>query len=107
MIARSGLETLWSYMIIQSLSLACIGLCGANFGAMAMAPVGHVAGTASSVQGFISSLGAVAVGSAIGQSYDGTTYPLAVGYLSIGLGALAIIYLVEGGQLFRGKLLQE
>ncbi|MDF0542302.1 multidrug effflux MFS transporter [Sphingobium sp. H39-3-25] len=107
LIARSGSETLWTYVIIQSLSLACIGLCGANFGAMAMAPVGHVAGTASSVQGFISSLGAVAVGSAIGQSYDGTTYPLAVGYLSIGLGALAIISLVEGGRLFRGRLLQD
>lgn len=103
----TGLETLWTYIVLQAASLTCIGLCGANFGAMAMAPVGHIAGTASSVQGFLSSLGAVAVGSAIGQSYDGTTFPLAVGYLCIGLGALTIIFAAEGGQLFRGRLAPE
>ncbi|MET0364383.1 MAG: multidrug effflux MFS transporter [Sphingobium sp.] len=103
----TGVETLWVYVVLQALSLTCIGLCGANFGAMAMAPVGHIAGTASSVQGVISGLGAVAVGSAIGQSYDGTTFPLAIGYLGIGLGALAIILVVERGQLFRGRLAQD
>ena len=40
----SGVETLASYMIFQALSMTCIGLCGSNFGAMAMEPVGHIAG---------------------------------------------------------------
>ncbi|MET0362589.1 MAG: MFS transporter, partial [Sphingobium sp.] len=61
-------------------------------------------GSASSVQGAVSSLGAVVVGSAIGQSYDGTTFAIAAGYLGIGLGVLAIIFVVEGGQLFKGRL---
>ena len=52
----ADLETLWSYVAFQALSMTCIGLCGANFGAMAMQPVGHIAGTASSIQGFIPSL---------------------------------------------------
>ena len=103
-VSWSGLETLATYVAFQALSMTCIGLCGANFGAMAMEPVGHVAGTASSVQGFISSLGAVAVGSAIGQAYDGTTVPLAVGYLCVGLGVLAIVLWVEGGRLFRPRM---
>ncbi len=105
-VIAAGLETLWTYMLFQALSMTCIGLCGSNFGAMAMEPVGHVAGTASSVQGFISSLGAVAVGSLIGQSFDGTTFPLAVGYLGIGLGALAIVYVTEEGRLFQARMTQ-
>ena len=101
LIARAGLETLPSFIILQALSMTCVGLCGSNFGAMAMEPVGHIAGTASSLQGFITSVGGVAVGSAIGQSFDGTTYPLAIGYLCVGIGALAIVFAVEGGRLFR------
>ena len=99
-----GGESLWTYIPFQALSMVCIGLCGANFGAMAMEPVGHIAGTASSVQGFISSVGAVIVGSAIGQSYNGTTLPLAIGYLCIGLTVLAVVYVVEGGQLFQPRM---
>jgi DHA1 family bicyclomycin/chloramphenicol resistance-like MFS transporter len=100
----ADVESLWSYVAFQALSMTCIGLCGANFGAMAMQPVGHIAGTASSIQGFITSIGAVAVGSAIGQAYDGTTFPMAIGYLGIGIGALLIVFVVEGGQLFRARM---
>lgn len=99
-----GLESLWIYVGFQALSMTCIGLCGSNFGAMAMQPVGHIAGTASSIQGFIVSLGAVAVASAIGQAYDGTTLPLAIGYLGIGVGALAIVLVVEGGRLYEARM---
>ncbi|HEU0043965.1 multidrug effflux MFS transporter [Sphingomonas sp.] len=97
----AGAETLWSFILFQALSMTCIGLCGSNFGAMAMEPVGHIAGSASSVQGFITSICGVIVGSWIGQSYDGTTLPLAVGNLLIGLAVLAVIYVVEQGRLFR------
>ena len=102
-VIAAGIETLWSYIAFQALSMTCIGLCGSNFGAMAMEPVGHIAGTASSVQGFITSLGAVVVGSLIGQAYDGSTFPLAIGYLGIGLGALMLVYLIEGGFWFQRR----
>jgi DHA1 family bicyclomycin/chloramphenicol resistance-like MFS transporter len=99
-----GAETLPTYVLFQALSMTCIGLCGSNFGAMAMEPVGEIAGTASSVQGFISSIGAVLVGSAIGQSYNGTTLPMALGYLLIGLAVLGIVWVVEGGRLFQARM---
>jgi Bcr/CflA subfamily drug resistance transporter len=102
-VIAAGVEGLATYMVFQALSMTCIGLCGANFGAMAMEPVGHIAGTASSIQGFVTSVGAVVVGSLIGQSYDGTTYPLAIGYLAIGIVVLAIVYAVEGGKLFHAR----
>jgi Bcr/CflA subfamily drug resistance transporter len=99
-----GYETLTTFIVFQALSMTCIGLCGSNFGAMAMEPVGHIAGTASSIQGFITSVGAVIVGSLIGQSYNGTTTPLAVGYLAIGLAVLGVVLVVERGQLFRARM---
>jgi MFS transporter, DHA1 family, multidrug resistance protein len=103
LVIQLGAETLTSYMIFQALSMTCIGLCGSNFGAMAMEPVGRIAGTASSVQGFITSIGAVIVGSAIGQSYAGTTMPLAIGYLLIGLAVLALVFAIEG-KLFQARM---
>jgi DHA1 family bicyclomycin/chloramphenicol resistance-like MFS transporter len=102
-VIMAGQETLVTYILFQALSMTCIGLCGSNFGAMAMEPVGHIAGTASSIQGFITSVGAVIVGSAIGQAYDGSTYPLAIGYLAIGLAVLALVYVIEDRQLFRAR----
>ncbi|WP_419816767.1 multidrug effflux MFS transporter [Glacieibacterium sp.] len=103
-IIQAGVESLQTYIVVQALSMTCIGLCGSNFGAMAMEPVGHIAGTASSLQGFITSIGAVLVGSAIGQSYAGTTLPLAIGYLCIGLSVLVIVYFVEGRRLFQARM---
>ncbi len=103
-VIESGHETLTSFVIFQAASMTCIGLCGANFGAMAMEPVGHIAGTASSIQGFITSIGAVIVASLIGQAYAGTTLPLALGYLGIGMVVLALVYVVEGGKLFHARL---
>lgn len=102
----NGTISLSSYVLLQSLSMACIGLCGANFASIAMEPVGHIAGVASSLQGFITTVGAVLVGSAIGHSYAGTTLPLALGYLCIGISALVIIYFAEDGQLFSARLEQ-
>jgi MFS transporter, DHA1 family, multidrug resistance protein len=100
----AGAETLWTFLPFQALSMGCIGLCGANFGAMAMEPVGAIAGTASSIQGFVSTVGAVLVGSAIGQSYSGTTLPLALGYLAVACAVLGLVWVIEGGQLFRARM---
>lgn len=100
----TGHETLATFVVLQAASMTCIGLCGSNFGAMAMEPVGHIAGTASSVQGFITTLGAVVVGSLIGQSYDGSTMPLAFGYFGIGVGTLLVILWTERGRLFQTRL---
>jgi DHA1 family bicyclomycin/chloramphenicol resistance-like MFS transporter len=100
----AGTETLWTFLAFQALGMGCIGLCGANFSAMAMEPVGAIAGTASSIQGFVSTVGAVLVGSAIGQSYAGTTLPLALGNLAIAGIVLLLVWVIEGGQLFRARM---
>jgi MFS transporter, DHA1 family, multidrug resistance protein len=81
-------ETLWSFIILQALTMACFGLVGANASAMAMSPLGHVAGTASALQGLITTVGGALIGLVVGQLFDGTTIPL-VACFAIG-GALAL-----------------
>lgn len=82
-------ETLWVFVFLQALTLACFGLVGANAGALAMEPVGHIAGTASAVQGLIGTTGGALIGLAIGQMFDGTTMPLVAGFAIC--GALALL----------------
>lgn len=101
LVALSGHETMWSFTVLQALTMGCLGLSGPNFGAMAMEPLGHIAGAASSVQGFISTVGGAAVGVIIGQSFNGTTVPVAAGFSLIGLIAMTIVLLTERGRLFR------
>ena len=77
-------ETLWGFVVMQALTMACFGLVGANAGALAMEPLGHVAGTASSVQGMITTVGGALIGFGIGQLFDGTTLPMIAGFAACG-----------------------
>jgi DHA1 family bicyclomycin/chloramphenicol resistance-like MFS transporter len=68
----SGHETIWTFAILQAMTMFCFGLMAGNFGSMAMEPMGHIAGTASSAQGFISTIIGSLTGFAIGQQFNGT-----------------------------------
>ncbi len=100
-VAWIGWETLWSFAILQAAMMMCIGLANSNFSAMAMERMGEIAGTASSLQGFVTTLGGALIGAVIGQAFDGTTVPLYVGFLSMGALSLAIVAITERGRLFR------
>jgi MFS transporter, DHA1 family, multidrug resistance protein len=89
-------DTLISFVVLQSLMMACFALCAGNFGAMAMENMGEVAGTASSLQGFFATLMGAVGGAVIGQSFDGTTVPLYLGATLAGLVALGVIVAAEG-----------
>lgn len=96
-----GLERLWTFVVLQAAAMACFSLSVSNFGAMAMEPVGSVAGMGASLQGFLSTLGAALVGAVIGRQFSGSTMPLAAGALGCGLTSLVFVLLAERGRLFR------
>lgn len=83
------------------LAMALFALIGSNFNALAMEPLGHVAGTASSILGFTQTVGGAFLGALIGQAYDGTIVPLTAGYFFFALGALVLVLFGERGRLFR------
>ena len=103
LVALSGGESLVSFALLMSGTMFCFGLTGPNFGAMTMEPLGHVAGTASSIQGFVTTVGGALIGFFIGQHFDGSTLPLVLGYSLCGLAALAMVLLAERGRLFRSR----
>jgi DHA1 family bicyclomycin/chloramphenicol resistance-like MFS transporter len=85
-------ETIWSFVALQAATMAFFGLIGANAGALAMEPLGHVAGTASSLQGVITTVGGALIGFAIGQQFNGTTLPFVTGFTLCGALALAVAF---------------
>ncbi|MFX8082995.1 hypothetical protein ABTK87_20075, partial [Acinetobacter baumannii] len=54
--ALAGLLPLWLMMVLATASLFTFGLMFSNFSALAMEPQGHIAGTASSLFGSITTL---------------------------------------------------
>lgn len=102
LIAIAGAESLASFVILQGLTMGAFGFGTSNMGAIAMQPLGHIAGTASAVQGTVQTVGAAAIGLAIGQAFNGTTVPLAVGFLVAGVASLGLLWWTEGGRMFAG-----
>ncbi|MCP4317642.1 MAG: multidrug effflux MFS transporter [Hyphomicrobiales bacterium] len=88
-----------AYLLLAAIAGA-FGLVPPNFNALAMEPLGHIAGTASSVMGVISFTGGAVLGAIVGQAFDGTLVPLAFGYALFGWLAVAIILWTEKGKLF-------
>ncbi|WP_371717105.1 multidrug effflux MFS transporter [Ancylobacter sp. TS-1] len=100
-VVLAGAENIWTFSVLQGAMMFFFGLMVSNFNSMAMEPVGHVAGTASSVLGFVSTVGGALFGFALGQHFDGTTLPLTLGFVALALSALICVLFAERGKLFR------
>ncbi|MGQ2906825.1 MAG: multidrug effflux MFS transporter [Aliihoeflea sp.] len=99
----TGTVPLWAFTVLFALAMMQFSWIGSNFNSLAMEPLGHVAGTASSVQGFLQTVGGGILGAMIGQAFDGTVTPLAAGYFFAGIGALGMVLLAERGKLFQAQ----
>src|ERR1700733_7406689 len=101
LIAALGLEQIWTFVLLQSLTMATFSLSVSNFGAMAMEPMGAIAGIAASQQAFMSTFSGALGGILIGEQLNGSTVPLAAGSLCCGFVSLGFVLLAEKGRLFR------
>jgi DHA1 family bicyclomycin/chloramphenicol resistance-like MFS transporter len=99
-VALAGLETLPLFIILQGLTMASFAFTSSNLGTLAMEHMAPIAGTASSVQGVIGTIGAAAIGFVIGQRFDGTVVPFAVGTALCAAGGFLLIVLTEPKRLF-------
>lgn len=101
LLGRSGDEQLLVFVVVQAITMASFGLASSNMSAMAMENMGGIAGTASSLQGFVGiTMGAV-IGALIGRAFDGSTVPMHAGFLVAGIAGLAMTAWVERGRLFK------
>ncbi|MBO9501133.1 multidrug effflux MFS transporter [Brevundimonas sp. A19_0] len=99
-VALSGHESLISFAVLQGLTMFCFGFIAGNFGALAMNNMGRIAGTASSVQGFVSTTFGSLAGFLIGQQFNGTAAPMTIGITLCGILALTAVLVAERGRLF-------
>jgi len=99
-VLAAGVDNLVVFMVLLAAAMALLGLIAANFSAIAMEPVGHIAGTASAAYGFVTGVIASLAGALIGQLYDGTAIPLVTGQALMGALAFVIVLVTERGRLF-------
>ncbi len=86
---------LWLFMTYAATIFFCFGLLFGNLNALAMEPMGHIAGIAAALIGAISSVISISTGTLIGQLFNQTLVPLVGGFLLLGLLALTIASLVK------------
>jgi DHA1 family bicyclomycin/chloramphenicol resistance-like MFS transporter len=99
-VALAGYESLWLFVVLQGVAMACFAFTSSNLGTLAMEHMGPIAGTASSVQGVVGTIGGAGIGLVIGQAFNGTATPFLVGVAACAAAAFLIMALTEPKQLF-------
>ena len=91
-----------------ALQFFAIGFLFGNLRAMAMEPIGHIAGIGAAITGFISTIMAVPISIFIGSFVDQRALPLFIGFLICSfLSILIIAYLGMDQKKIRKKALQK
>lgn len=93
---------LWLFFGLSAIQFLVFSMILSNFGALAMEPLGEVAGTAASTQGFLQMVPGAAIGILIGQVFNGTVIPLAIGYVVMVALAAACVTLMAGKRRITG-----
>ena len=78
-----------------ALQFFAIGFLFGNIRALAMQPVGHVAGVGAAISGFISTLMAVPISTYIGREVTTSALPIFVGFLICSFSSLIILYYLK------------
>jgi len=90
--SNPGIIVLLTFFALQFFA---IGFLFGNLRALAMEPVGHIAGIGAAITGFISTLMAVPISTYIGKFIGSTALPLFVGFLICGLLSIFILLFIK------------
>ena len=91
----SGVPPIWLFMLWLLATFFCVGILFGNLNALAMEPMGHMAGLGAAFVGSLSTLMSLPIGLLVGQFYDGTVYALVVGFALCGVAALCVMWVTE------------
>ncbi|MEM7347339.1 MAG: MFS transporter, partial [Chloroflexota bacterium] len=94
----AGNPPLWATVVYFMVTFFMVGILFGNLNALAMEPLGHIAGVGAAVIGSLSNLMAVPLGAVIGMSYNRSVLPLVGGFALFSLISLGIMYWVEQGE---------
>ncbi len=91
----------WPSFLLMAMIMGAFGVVSANFNAIAMEPMGRIAGSASSLIGVVTFTGGAALGAVVGRFFDGTLVPLALGFAIFGYLSILVVVWTDRGRLFR------
>jgi len=94
---NNGTPSLWSFMIWLLISFFCNGILFGNFNALAMEPIGHMAGLGAAVVGSVSTFISIPIGWLIGIYFSNTVTPLVLGFALAGVISLITLWWTEKG----------
>jgi len=101
LLSLAGTPPFWLTFVLISFCMMAFGVLQGNIGAIALEPLGHIAGTASSLIGVVTLTIANVIAGLVGQAYDGTVVPLAAAFGIGGLLASVAVVWTEKGRVFR------
>jgi len=82
------------FVTFMTVQFAAIGLIFGNLNALALVPLGHIAGMAASVVSGLSTVLAATIAIPVSLAYDGTAMPVALASIVFALGALGAMWRV-------------
>ncbi len=85
----SGLPPFWLFMVFQLFVFVCLGPLFGNLNALAMQPMGEMAGVGATVVASLATLVSVPLGAAVALSFDGSLYSLAASFALFSAAAMA------------------
>jgi DHA1 family bicyclomycin/chloramphenicol resistance-like MFS transporter len=94
-VITAGQPPLWSLTFYFLLTFFSVGILFGNLNALAMEPLGHIAGVGAAVVGSLATFISLLLGTFIGQSYNGTVFPLIGGFAILGITAIGVMGWVE------------
>ncbi|MDB5522868.1 MAG: Bcr/CflA family efflux transporter [Rhizobium sp.] len=100
LIAIPGNPPFWLTFSLLSVCMMSFGVLQGNVNAIALEPLGHIAGTASSLFGVVTTTVGTILGGVVGQAYNGTVLPLAFAFGFGGLFAILAVLWTERGRMF-------
>ena len=80
------------FMVYNILLYGLLGLTFGNYNAMAMEPMGHIAGAAAAVIASISTMGTMLLGGLVAELFNGTLVPIITSYFLYGFVAFFLAY---------------
>jgi len=95
--------SLWILIAFLAIQFFTLGFLFGNLRAIAMEPIGHIAGIGSALTGFVSTLIAIPIATYIGSFIVGTSVPLFIGFSVC--GAISLLIFVSIRRKFSTKYL--
>jgi DHA1 family bicyclomycin/chloramphenicol resistance-like MFS transporter len=99
-LAYFGDPPFWLFFTLLSFSTMVFGVVAANFSALVIEPAGDRAGTVSAFYGATTAMLGAVIGAVTGLLYDGSVFPVVLGYAALGIAGFVLAYWTEQGVMF-------